>query len=213
MKLKKILIFCILIFYIIFISEASAGKKDILEDDGTDWTTGPDSWKIGYVAGIITGASVANYEVVNHTFYTLADLLGNEFKLEKDSLDRILNKITLAGITIGQIMDGMNDFYNDFSNRRIKMVDAIYIVKMQIKGEDLELIDSQIRYLKMQPLDKKIYLEKYAAYAAFIKKKGSSLTYKEIKNGDFSFEDLLRSGVFIDTSNSYHSLFCYGTYK
>jgi len=135
-------------------------------------------------------------------------LLGNE--LEKDSLDRTLNKITLAGITIGQIMDGMNDFYNDFSNRRIKMADAIYIVKMQIKGEDPELIDTQIRYLKMQPLDKKMYLEKYAA---FIKKKGNSLKYKEIKNGDFSFEDLLRSGGFIDTSNSYHFLFCYGVYK
>ena len=160
-EIKKILIFCILIFSIIFISEASAKLKDILENDGNNWITLPDSYRLGFVFGFLDGATV-----VRNEFY---------FFVDKEIYNKILNRINIADVTVGQIMDGMDAFYNDFSNRRIKIVDAIYVVKMQIKGEDPELIDSQIRYLKMQPLDKKMYLEKYAA---FIKKKGSSLTYK-----------------------------------
>jgi len=230
MKLKKILIFCILIFSIIFISEASAEIKDVLEADGTDWTTGPDLWRLAYVSGFIAGAGV-----VRNKFYFFGDWLKNKVEdhiedvpkvetpfevyqkagkeFEKEAYNKSLNEISLIEITAGQIMDGVNDFYNDFSNRRIKIVDAIYVVKMQIKGEDPELIDSQIRYLKMQPIDLEIKKKCSEKYWAFREKKGSNLTYKEIKNGDFSFEDLLRAGMFIDANNILHDLFCYGVYK
>ncbi len=199
-EIKKILIFCILIFFIIFISEASAEIKNVLENDGTDW------WKIGYVGGFITGAMVAKWEF-SICVYRL------ESEVDKEICNEGLNRIDITGITVGQIRDGVNAFYNDFSNRRIKIVDAIYIVKMRIKGEDPELIDSQIRYLKMQPIDKEIINKSSKKYVAFRKKRGRNPTYKEIKNGDFSFENLLRSGIFIDASNNFHLLVSYGTYK
>jgi len=135
-------------------------------------------------------------------------------ELDKEEYNVILNRISLAKITVGQIKDGVDAFYNDFSNRRIKIVDVIYVVKMQIKGENPELIDSQIRYLKMQPIEMEVlnkYSEKYLAFR--IKNKGRKPTYKEIKNGDFSFEDLLRAGRFTDASDNLHYLFCYGRYK
>jgi len=65
----------------------------------------------------------------------------------------------------------------------------------------------------MQPIDLKIHDEYYQKYWAFSNKKGRNPTYKEIKNGDYSFEDLLRGGKFIDASNNLHHLFCYGKYK
>jgi len=208
MKLKKTLIFCILIFSIVFISEASTEKKDILEDDGTDWIDYPDLARSAYVNGFIAGVDVAGGK-----FYVFRDSLKSE--VYKEEYNKSLNEIALFKITVGQITDGVDAFYNDFSNRRIKTVDAIYIVKMQIKGKDPELIDSQIRYLKMQPIDKEIYDKCWKEYFAFrdAKKSKRNPTYKEIKNGDFSFEDLLRAGIFIDASDNLHYLFCHGIYK
>jgi len=208
MKLKKTLIFCILIFSIIFISEASAENKIISESDGTDWIAGSDSWKIGYVEGFIAGANIVWRE-----FYIFENSLKSE--TDKAIYNKSLNEIALFEITVGQIKDGISDFYNDFSNRRIKIVDAIYVVKMQIEGDDPELIDSQIRYLKMQPIDKEVYDKCSKKYFAFrdAKKSKRNPTYKEIKNGDFSFEDLLNAGIFIDASDNLHCLFCHGIYK
>jgi len=205
-KFKKFIVFFVLIFFIIFISEASAEKKDILEDDGTDWTTYSNSLKIGYVGGFIAGAGV-----VKNKFSGWEDDLENE--VSKELYKIYMNEISLVGITVGQIQDGVDAFYKDFSNRRIKIVDAIYVVKMQINGDDPELINAQIRYLKMQPIDLKIFDECHKKIKAFRNKKGRNPTYKEIKIGDFSFEDLLRGGRFIDASNNLHALFCYGLYK
>ncbi len=164
-----------------------------------------DSWKIGYVGGFIAGAMIVRDE-----FY----IFENKLKSERDKAiyNKSLNEIALVKITVGQIMDGISGFYNDFSNRRIKIVDAIYVVKMQIEGDDPELIDSQIRYLKMQPINIEIKKKCWKKFV-FTEKKGNKVTYKEIKNGDFSFEDLLRAGIFIDASNNLHILFCYGIYK
>lgn len=204
MKLKKILIFCILIFSIIFISKASA------DYDGNDWTNLTDLERLIYVNGFATGAGL-----VWSRLHDFGDSFQSE--LDKGVYNEILNETSLATkATVDQIKDGMDIFYNDFSNRRIKTVDAIYVVKMQIKGEDPELIDSQIRYLKMQPLDSEIYLEAFDKYIASCKKKGSyPACLLELKNGDgdFSFEDLLRAGIFMDASDTLHHLFCYGTYK
>ena len=208
MKLKKILIFCILIFSIIFISEASAEKKNIGEYDGTYWSTLTNSWRLAIVQGFLAGAGVVRSQL---------DDFGDSFQseLDKEAYNGLLDEIGFAvGVTVGQIKDGMNVFYSDFSNRRIKMVDAIYIVNMQIKGKDPELIDSQIRYLKMQPTDREeICLEAFDKYIASCKKKGSYPSYKKIKNGDFSFEDLLRAGIFMDANDILHHLFCHGEYK
>jgi len=218
MKLKKILILCILIFSIIFISEASAEEKGVLEVDGTDWRSYPYSCRLAYIHGFITGGWVVenelNYYISENKLYYYMHRLGKRtLKLSTENYNKILNRTNLAGITIAQISDGMNVFYNDFSNRKIKIVDAIYIVKMQIKGENPELIDSQIRYLKMQPIDKEIRTKCSKKYWAFREKRERDPTYKEIKNGYFSFEDLLRLAVFIDASDNPHDLFCYGIYK
>jgi len=130
-KFKNFIVFCLLIFFIIFISEASAEKKYVSEMDGTDWTVLPDDlYRATYVAGFIFGTLVATGEFI---------LYG--VSLEKEVLKlyiKSLDDISLSDITVGQIKDGTNVFYNDFSNRRIKIVDAIYVVKTQIKGNDPE---------------------------------------------------------------------------
>ena len=61
------------------------------------------------------------------------------------------DKLLFPKITVGQIKGGMDVFYTDFSNERIRMIDALYVVKMQINGVNSKLIEAQSRYLRMMP--------------------------------------------------------------
>lgn len=184
---------------------ALAETKDRMEMDGNDWINSSDSNKKGYVTGFISGLNVAREKI-----YTSRVGLKNEF--DKETFDSDWKDIILNQFAVGQICNGMNAFYKNLNNSKIKMVDAIYVVKMQIQRENPELIDAQIRYLRIQPIDPGIFEECYKKLEAFHKEKGRDPTYKEIKNGDFSFEDLLKLRQFIDENNNLHLLFCYGKY-
>jgi len=205
MRINRLVIFNIFLLFIILISEISSETKDITKNDGVSWMKVSDSYKIGYVSGFMSALYVAEQE-----FGFYSELFEEELKKEfNDSW----NKINFYNMTIGQISDGVDAFYKDFSNRRIKIIDALYVVKMQIEGENPELIDVQIRYLKMQPIVKSIIVKSLNKWHDYIKKNNRFPTYKEIKKGDYSLEDLLKIGRFVDSSDELHFLFCYGEYE
>jgi len=205
MKTIKLLWLYVLFSFVIFMLGALAETKDRMEMDGTDWINSSDSNKKGYVTGFISGLNVAREKI-----YTSRIDLKDEFN--KERFDSHWKDIILNQFAVGQINKGMNAFYKNLNNSKIKMVDAIYVVKMQIEGKNPELIDAQIRYLRIQPIDTRIIAECYKKLEAFHKEKGRDPTYKEIKNGDFSFEDLLKCKLFIDENNNLHLLFRYGRY-
>ncbi len=64
-----------------------------------------------------------------------------------------MQKIFITGLPVGQIKDGLDEFYKDFSNRKIKVKDAIFIILRQINGEDEEVIKHIIRYLKTNNIE------------------------------------------------------------
>ena len=203
MRVIKTIFLCFLCSF--FILEASIGEKNISEYDGTDWLNSSESFRVGYVTGFISSTIVAR-EYIN--------IFRSSFKeVEKLVFDTYWDEISLYNITMGQIQDGIDTFYKDFSNRRIKIVDAIFIVKMQIQGENPTLIDAQIRHLKIQPIEPSALAGSWKRLEDFKREKERYPTYIEIKNGDFSFEDLLNYGKFIDENNNLHHLFCYGKYN
>jgi len=206
MKYIKLVSFYTLVFFIISISKASADIKNVMEQDGVTWIGVSESYKIGYVCGFLSGLILARQE-----FLYVKEDFKKEWK--KIQFEEKWDEISLPNITVGQIKDGINAFYKDFSNRRIKIIDVIYIVKMQIEGKDPELIDTQIRYLKMQPISISAWTECDDKLDAFLGKRGHFPTYKEIKNGDFSYEVLLKGGRFIGVNNDMSYLFCYGEYE
>lgn len=207
MKCIKLISLYIFIFLIIFTSEASLqAAENITDQDGNNWISGSESYKIGYVIGYISGISFTEGQF-SHYERTIKSLSIK--RIFKDKWERI----SVKNITVGQVKDGIDAFYKDFSNRRIKIIDAIYVVKMQIEGKNSELINAQIRYLKMQPISFEIIAKFEEKLSEFLKENHRYPTYKEIKNGDYSFEDVLKAGYFIDVNNETHSLFCYGYYK
>jgi len=189
-----------------FISEVSLEANDVMDDDGVDWMEFSEAFKIGYLKGFLCGLGVAEGELSDFDMFIDNIISKRDFKKK-------WGKISLNNITIGQIADGISAFYEDFSNRRTKLIDAIYVVKIQIEGKNSELINAQIRYLKMQPISWETYMKYHKKFRAFFVKNGRYPTYKEIKNSDYSFEEVLKAGYFIDTNNDVHALFCYGDYK
>lgn len=55
---------------------------------------------------------------------------------------------SLLDFTYGQLLDGLDEFYSDFRNKRIPIGDAIYIVRMQLEGcseEGIEYMTKELR--------------------------------------------------------------------
>lgn len=52
------------------------------------------------------------------------------------------------GLEGTQVVDGVNEFYADFRNRRIRIDDAIWIVLQEIAGDDESAIADQVKSLR-----------------------------------------------------------------
>ena len=127
-------------------------------------------------------------------------------------------KFSLKG-TVGQIVDVVDEFYANPLNRNIKIIDAIYVANMQIRGENPDLIDAQIRYLRMQPIDPKIRIQKMIECQIKIstqKLKKLKIKTKQTTAKDDSPdpEECLKGGLYVSKDGlSYVPLFCYGVYN
>lgn len=215
--MKKRAMFLLFICFC-FIGISSLLKARMPSDlDGNDWLRANEWYKIGLISGLIIGVSLIDHELPididdlikdleeNDEFITHAVELGGYFKY--------LDKITLYNIKVGQIKDGLDEFYKDFTTRRIKIIDAIYVVKMQIEGKSRELIEAQILYLKKQPINDIKKQKAWNKYLNFILTHHRDPKYKDIIDGKISKEDLLTIGMFISQSDEIHNLFCYGYYE
>jgi hypothetical protein len=209
MNRSKVLSFVLLSLLVFAIAEAQH-KTNISDYDGTEWISVSDHFRIGYVAGCMMGLSLMK----NNAVLRWAPREGDE-DLKKVPLSIMsswiramsaANELSLSNITVGQIKDGLNTFYEDFSTRKIKIIDAIYVVKMQLSGKDPEVIAAQVRYLKMQPIGRE--------EQGRVSEKLKSITdmNKALKAGEITAEELLRTGAFIDKNGENHLLFCYGKY-
>jgi len=218
---NRAMFFSFICFFFVVINSFPQSRQ-ISDKDGNYWINANEWEKIGFISGIIMGVSLAiNLKPDNNIFETF-NKLDNKLKdykpaffdlLELSLFFAHLDRISLYNITVGQLKDGLDEFYKDFSTRRIKIIDALYVVKMQIEGKSPELIEAQILYLKRQPISEKEKEKAREKYDLFYEKNSRFPEYKDIINGNFSKEDLLTIGIFISSNNETYSLFCYGNYK
>jgi len=192
---------------------------DPREIDGNFWLNLQKENQILFMCGFLMGVSLS---LLRKPEVDISDLIKSEknqkhfssndlSKLFKSVMLRKyfdhLNDISLDNIILKQLIDGLNTFYEKFDRRNIKIIDAIYVVKMQIEGKDPELIDAQILYLKRQPISEKMLHSAENKTEYFKEKYKINPQYNDIK---YTLNTL---GIFIDSSNERHSLFCYGKYK
>jgi hypothetical protein len=194
------------------------------EMDGADWKILSETLEgtpaLAFISGFLSGLWVAHQEL-SRPAQSLEQMkqmnwVSKEVRNFLDGFVKITTKLEwldFSGLTNAQIRDGIDAFYNDSANRNIKIIDALFIARMNIKGENPELIINQIRYLKMQPINEELRSRLMDKWVNYMKKRGHFPTYKEINNGDFSVDDMIKMGAFVNPDNSIRDLFCYGIYK
>jgi len=219
-KIIRILPVVIIVLLFGFHPSLYAQKKSLNQYDGTDWlgeTPYASGFKIGLVTGLMWSAGVFS-NVIKQEIEFLEVGLPDDYKGMTMFLETSISNLGLFSMTVGQVTDGIDVFYKDFQNRMIKIIDAVYVIMAQIEGKSPELIQAQIRYLRMQPISEEKVNWAKAKYVAVIKtnveknKYPSSITSEDISMGRISEEEVLASGRFIDKRNVVHLLFCYGNY-
>lgn len=186
----------------VFLSQLpSQQRTSVSEYDGSDWVsserTSPLS-NTSFISGILLGTSTVINEFEGA--FSLWEFYSDIQKIYPGYVEMMqfykekADKLFFKDISIGQVRDGTNAFYKDFSNMRIKIIDAVYIVRMQIKGDDPDLILAQIRYLKMQPLN--------SERQRILKKKAE----------DQTIEERFILGQYWDKNGRPRRLFRYGDY-
>ena len=129
------------IFLLVF---AITGMSTILpasERDGDGWRTLNRQEKSLYVSGLFDGIDTGLR-------------LGTQDTNEKDCLQKVAESFFknhdkyIVGRINSQIIDGLDNFYNDIKNRKIPVRQAFFIVLMQIAGDSDEIINKHIFELR-----------------------------------------------------------------
>lgn len=181
--MKRIATVAIFLFVMTGISQGGLKWIDLM--DGSEWDEMSKENKVSWVMGFIGGTNL----VVSH--YKISNAKGMSTLDEKEVkelysiyLKNFLENQKSFGIynvTIEQLLKGMDRFYQDERNKKIKMVDAVYVVKMEIENKRSELIEAQKKYLRLQPID------------ALTEATKLLIDYKNVK---YTYELFLREGYF-----------------
>ncbi len=100
--------------------------------DGNEWNKWNQHQKFNYVRGFVDGA--------NGMFVGIFAV--------GDKPNSKLSGYVITGITLGQLIDGINLLYSDFMNRSIPLVFGIYVVNKQIKGTPKDDIEKILLWLR-----------------------------------------------------------------
>jgi hypothetical protein len=161
---------------ILFSSVCFGEEKGLNEQNGYDWEQYNLLQKTGYASGFINGTTKA-HEVLHWYVYTSA-LQNEKNPIKTEELLPVWN------LTVGQITEGLDEFYKDYENKQILIKDAIYIICKEAKGESSEKIEREKQILRMPP-EKQV-----------IERSKDSIK-EEVKKGTYSNVEL-KDGAVID---------------
>lgn len=155
MRRVYILLFCILLAG--FIAKPCWGEEqERYKLDGYKWDSWPRDGKFGWVKGYCDGLDRASLEgafFLSELRREMGNEMGeNEFESKERGLkgvESFIKRLVLSGVTYGQMVDGLDKFYQDYRNKKVLTREAIWIVKLQVKGAPQDFIDQEARILRM----------------------------------------------------------------
>ncbi len=111
--------------------------------DGNWWNQQSESFKIAYVVGFLDGRTYETRRWTSGFEATLGEKfdanqvkwMNNFFKIMNDADVR-----DFGNVTVGQLIDGLNNIFSDYKNRRIEVQNAMTLVIRSMDGTpDAEL--------------------------------------------------------------------------
>ncbi len=98
--------------------------------DGNFWRELNEDDRAMYIIGIYDGISIGH----NFSYWgNVKDKQAFKKFLEVDTFNEYFDKY-LTNTRSDQVVDGLNELYTDFRNRKIKIMDAVWLVLYQIAG-------------------------------------------------------------------------------
>lgn len=129
------------ILVIIFITYSSLSYSNDEPRNGNYWREMDYSSRLDYVVGFFDGIHLG-YEF---SYWGLNSENGPDCNVEVyNSFSRYCG-FFLKNVTNDQIVDGLNEFYQDYRNRSIRVPDAIWIVLNMIAGVDNSALEEMIK--------------------------------------------------------------------
>jgi len=121
-------------------------------------------FKVNYVVSVMYDGKNVGARMANYMKSMLDPTIPPFVREEEESsqagsqlikeLNWLLDKVTpyedYGGITIGQYLNGLDEFYQDSENIPVPIPMAMISVKMKVKGEPKEEIDNYIAELRKQ---------------------------------------------------------------
>lgn len=131
--IQILLLICLLVT-LPSLSTAEDGRRD-----GNWWNIQDQSARAAYIVGFFDGMTLGQ----RFSYWSFAKNKKMNACLEKvlDSYTEYSSKY-FNNVTNGQIVDGLNSFYADYRNRRIKIADAVWLVVNGIAGTPQKELDT-----------------------------------------------------------------------
>ncbi len=159
--MKRIALIAVLLFGLT--SAADARVMDVFHFSGNEWVTWSTPSKYGFIGGFIAGgAYVAIGSQTDMIDNALVDekepdeIMGDDSGKDvistlimylQDDSEKDLARYFIKGLPSNKIVDGLDALYKNRHHRRIRVVDAVYLVRKQYEGASAEEILATIEYL------------------------------------------------------------------
>jgi hypothetical protein len=159
--MKKIALLILLLLS--FVSSGYAQVTDVFQFSGHEWAKWDVPSKYGFIGGFIAGGAYvaigSQTAMINRPLEVKTEsgeLIGDSDKKDvvstlimylQDDKEKDLTRYFIKGFPSNQIVNGLDVLYKNHHHRRIKVVDAIYLVRKQLEGASTEEINATIEYL------------------------------------------------------------------
>ena len=131
-------VFRTLLIFLLSCSVVSSGEPT--RRDGNWWVGQSDMFKLSYVLGLLDGVTLGRDFAVR----------GLSVDAMKSTLDRFTDnqQLLISNVTVGQVVAGLNDFYQDYKNRKIESVFATEVVLEGTAGMPKEQIEKWVEGMR-----------------------------------------------------------------
>jgi len=139
MKTKFRVRLLLTVLQVLFLMPATPARNN--QRDGNWWLAQTEGLKVGYMVGFLDGIALGR----NFASWQFMDDPQSEACLKKVLLSSIeYEKKYLSNVKVGQLVDGLNDFYSDYRNRGIAIDRAVWLVLNGIAGTPKEKVERMI---------------------------------------------------------------------
>jgi hypothetical protein len=126
------------------LSCAATSPAEQTRRDGNWWVSRTDLSKGSYVLGMFDGVELGQFFVMRNI----------RSQADADKLNGALNsfmsnkQLLLSNVTVGQVQAGLDDFYQDYKNRKIYCNDAVQVVLEGSAGMGKDQLEMWVQKLR-----------------------------------------------------------------